>query len=103
MNWGKGIVIGIAIFVIFIVGMCIYMFVSPTDDYDHQYYEKGLTFNHDYDREEQVIKDHAQPLIGLTDRQVILTFGQPAKGKVRFMRPSNATADRVYSFRQRGR
>jgi hypothetical protein len=98
MNWGKGIVAGMIIFVIFIVGMCIYMFMSPADDFDHQYYEKGLTFNRDYDREEQVTKDHAQPLIALANREAVFTFIQPSKGKVRFMRPSNATADRSYTF-----
>ncbi len=63
MNWGKGIIAGMIIFVLFIAGMCIYMFTSPQDDFDQQYYEKGLTFNHDYDREQQVTKDHAEPLI----------------------------------------
>jgi hypothetical protein len=74
------------------------MFISPADDYDHHYYEKGLTFNHDYDREEQVEKDHAQPLIALTNKEGVFTFSQPGKGTIRFMRPSNSAADKVYSF-----
>ena len=98
MNWGKGIIIGMAIFVVFIVGMCIYMIASPTDAFDHQYYEKGLSFNQDYNREEQVTKDHAQPQIEIEDHQIKFVFSQPAKGTIKFMRPSSTSKDRVYSI-----
>ncbi|MGZ3763810.1 MAG: FixH family protein [Mucilaginibacter sp.] len=98
MNWGKGIIIGMAVFVLFIVGMCIYMVASPTDDFDHQYYEKGLSFNHDYDREEQVTKDHAEPIIRLNNQNIDLKFVQPVKGTVTFMRPSSTVSDKVYAL-----
>ena len=96
MNWGKGIVTGMIIFILFILSMCIYMFRMPADEYDHQYYEKGLSFNHDYNREQQVIKDHAQPLITVIDNHVKLTFAVPVKGTVNFERPSNNLLDKVY-------
>jgi hypothetical protein len=98
MNWGKGIILGMAIFVLFITGMGIYMFLSPTDEYDHQYYEKGLTFDHDYDREKQVVKDHAQPMIQVSASYVKLTFTQPVKGKITFERPSNNLLDKVFQL-----
>ncbi len=41
MNWGKGIITGMIIFMLFILSMCIYMFRMPADEYDHQYYEKA--------------------------------------------------------------
>ncbi|EHQ27703.1 FixH family protein [Mucilaginibacter paludis] len=98
MNWGKAIITGMITFMLFILAMSIYMFMAPTDDYDHQYYEKGLTFNHDYNREEQVTKDHAQPLVRLTDQNINFHFTAPAKGKVKFMRPANTALDATYQF-----
>jgi len=102
MNWGKGIITGMAIFVVFIVGMCIYMLASPTDDFDHRYYEKGLTFNHDYDREQQVVKDHAKPEIQISDGYIRVTFVQPAKGSVKFLRPSSTASDKLYTLDSNG-
>ncbi len=98
MNWGKGIIIGMAIFIVFIVGMCIYMFQSPTDDFDHQYYEKGLSFDHDYDREKQVANDHTQPTIAIDNKQILFAFVQAAKGTIKFIRPSSTTADKVFTI-----
>jgi len=96
MNWGKGIILGMAIFVLFIVGLCVYMLASPADDFDHQYYEKGLNFDHDYAREQQVVKDHAQPLIQFTGEQLKITFSQSANGTVKFTRPSSSLSDRTF-------
>ena len=94
MNWGKGIVAILAIFVAFIVILCIYMVSSPTDDFDHQYYEKGLNFNHDYNRELQVTKDHAQPSIQVGDNLIRFIFTQPVKGTIVALRPSSNAADK---------
>jgi hypothetical protein len=98
MNWGKGIIAVLALFILFISGMSIYMFMAPVDDYDHQYYEKGLTFNHDYDREKQVVKDHARPLIAIINHHINITFAQPVLGKIKFMRPSDNTLDKVFNL-----
>lgn len=98
MNWGKGIILGMVIFVLFITSMGVFMFLSPADDYDHRYYEKGLTFNHDYDREKQVTTDHAQPDVQFSGRKMKLTFTHPAKGKVTFERPSNNLLDKVFQL-----
>jgi hypothetical protein len=100
MNWGKGIVAGVVVFMLFILGMCIYMFMAPNDEYDHQYYEKGLTFNYDYDREVQVTKDHAAPLIQSDAQYMKITFKQPvADGMVTLNRPSDAAMDKVFSLK----
>ena len=98
MNWGKGIIIILAVFILFISGMAIYMFASPEDDYDHQYYEKGLAFDHDYNREKQVVIDRAQPVIALTNGSLKLTFAQPVNGKIKFTRPSDNTLDRTLNL-----
>jgi hypothetical protein len=98
MNWGKGIILGMALFVLFITGMGVCMFMSPTDDYDHQYYEKGLTFNQDYNHEQQVARDHAQPLIEVAGDVMRFTFIEPVKGKITFVRPSDNLMDKIYQL-----
>jgi hypothetical protein len=98
MNWGKGIVGGMIVFMLFIIGMCVYMFMAPADDYDHQYYEKGLSFNHDYDREQQVSKDHAQPQIRMHSDSITFLFSQPVSGVVKFQRPSSTAMDKAFKL-----
>lgn len=94
MNWGKGIVLGMIVFMLYIIGMSIYMFMAPADEYDHQYYEKGLTFNADYKKEKQVFNDHAQPQIAVAAGSVKLSFKAPVKGTISFIRQSDKTLDR---------
>jgi hypothetical protein len=98
MNWGKGIIIGMAMFMAFILCMCVYMFRMPTDEYDHQYYEKGLNFDKDFDSERQVYKDHAQPEINISGKEVSVTFVEQATGTVRFIRPSSEVLDKTFKL-----
>lgn len=99
MNWGKGMVIVLAVFMALIITMAVLMFTAPVDDYDHQYYEKGLTFNHDYDSETQVYKDHATPLVQQNGEAVKLTFAQPVTiGTVTFSRPSDSRMDKTITL-----
>lgn len=76
MNWGKATVAILVIFVLFIGGLSYFMFAAPNDDYDHQYYEDGLNFDHDYNREEQVTKDQAQPKVEVDTCCIKLIFPQ---------------------------
>ncbi|MFA6083960.1 FixH family protein [Mucilaginibacter sp.] len=98
MNWGKGIIAGMIIFMLFILSMCIYMFRMPKDEYDHQYYEKGLSFNQDYAKERQVLADQAQPQIRVTGAEVTIAFTGPAKGTAKFIRPSSAAMDKTFNI-----
>ena len=93
MNWGKATVAILVIFVLFIGGLSYFMFAAPNDDYDHQYYEDGLNFDHDYNREKQVTKDHAQPKIEVDTCCIKVTFPQKINGKVRLSRPSSDASD----------
>lgn len=99
MNWGKGIVTGMVLFMLFILSMCIYMFRMPEDEYDHQYYEKGLNFNKDYNKEQQVVKDHAQPVISQVGDHLVIRFKTPSSGKISLIRPANKASDTVYPLR----
>jgi hypothetical protein len=96
MNWGKGLVIGMLLFIAFIVSMSCYMFSMPADDYDHQYYEKGLNFNKDYAKEKQVVTDKAQPVIKQFNGELSIEFKQPAVGTIRFINPLGKSRDLVF-------
>lgn len=98
MNWGKGIIGGMVLFMLFIISMCVYMFMAPEDGYDHQYYEKGLNFDKDFIKERQVETDHAQPLIGVSGKTVRITFIKPASGIIKFIRPSNQILDKEFKL-----
>lgn len=98
MNWGKGIVIGMIAFMLYILSMGVAMFRQP-DDVDQHYYEKGLAFNADYDKEAQVLSDKAQPQITLNDNLLHVKFIAPAKGTLGFLRPSNGKLDRHFDLK----
>jgi hypothetical protein len=95
MNWGKGIIGGMVLFMIFILSMCVYMFMAPEDGYDHQYYEKGLNFDKDFKKERQVETDHAKPAITVLGKTIKIMFIKPASGTIKFIRPSNQALDKA--------
>lgn len=96
MNWGKGIIGGMILFMLFIISMCVYMFRMPVDEYDHQYYEKGLNFDKDFNKEKQVAIDHALPKIEILGSRICITFVKPANGTVKFIRPSSQALDKTF-------
>ena len=102
MNWGKGIIIGMVMFMIFITSMCVYMFRMPADEYDHQYYEKGLNFDKDFDKEKQVYKDHAQPEVNISGKDLSIAFAESAVGTIRFIRPSSEAMDKTFQLNTNG-
>ncbi len=83
------------VFMLFIIAMVVYMFTIPVDDYDTKYYEKGLTYDHDYNRAEQVIKDKAQPVIEADSCCIEVSFPQTVLGQVKLTRPSSNLVDKV--------
>ena len=74
--------------------------VKVVDDYDHQYYEKGLNFNQEYNKEQQVNKDHAWPSVYISQNHLKLAFVLPATGTVKFLRSSSSSLDKTVKFRQ---
>jgi nitrogen fixation protein FixH len=96
MNWGKGLVIVMLLFIGFIVSMSCYMFSRPADDYDHQYYEKGLNFNKDYAKEKQVETDMAQPVIKQYNGELSVEFIQPAIGTIKLINPLGKSKDLIF-------
>lgn len=74
------------------------MFNQPADDYDKQYYEKGLAYDKDYAKARQVVKDKVQPKIKLKAAVVTIQFNTKVNGSLLFARPSDRHMDRKFSL-----
>jgi hypothetical protein len=99
MNWGTKLTIVMGLFMSFIITLAVLMIRSESDDLvDVNYYEKGIEFNRDYVRKNQLIADMAKPEISVTDQQLTIIFKSPAKGIIRFIHPSDKTKDNTISI-----
>ena len=95
MNWGIKLMIGMLCFMSFIIVLAVLLFNSKTDALvDTDYYEKGLAYDQDYQRKEQVKADNAAPEITITDGFLLLTFKDKAAGKLTLVRSSDKQMDR---------
>jgi len=100
MNWGTKIVIGLAIFMISIVALGIIMTSGKKDALvENDYYEKGINYDKDYNREEQMKHDHAKPELAVSKEKITLTFKNEAKGTARLIRMADKNLDRKLNFR----
>ena len=98
MNWGKGLIIGLVAFMTFISVLVIQMFRTAEDSFDKDYYEKGLTYDIDYQQKQQVINDKATPNILQTDDFISIKFTSVDSGTVNFKRPSDSKKDQIFFF-----
>lgn len=100
MNWGLKIVIGLATFIVFIVSMGIYMVSKDTDSLvDNDYYEKSLSYDEVYIKKQNLVNDHAKPVVKVKTDTLLITFKQGNnKGKLNFKRPSNGKLDKSVLF-----
>lgn len=101
LNWGNYLVLGMGAFMAFIISMGVYMLTQTKDDYDKQYYEKGINFDADYNREKQVVTDKAAPQISFDTQNMRLNFSAPVKGKIRFTRAADERMDKLFSIESR--
>ncbi|RZJ63932.1 MAG: hypothetical protein EOO47_27665 [Flavobacterium sp.] len=90
MNWGTKIVLGMAVFMLFIIGMVVYMFSVHGNDtlVDEDYYEKGINYNDEYNANQNVITDKAEPKITISDSQIIIQLKDSANYNLKLARPS---------------
>lgn len=98
MNWGTKLVIGMGLFMAFIITLAVLMIRSGSDDLvDKDYYQKGIEYDKDYDRKSQMQKDQAEPEISVGD-SLRIVFNKPATGIVRILHPSDNKKDRIVSL-----
>jgi len=99
MNWGTKLVTAMALFMVFIIGLSMKMIFSEKDDLvDKNYYEKGLNYDHDYQRKQNVLNDKAEPLITLSPGQLQVLFSKPVKGTLRLSHPSDNNKDKAFKI-----
>lgn len=101
INWGTGIVIGMVLFIAFIMTMVVIM-VSD-EKYDHQmvtdsYYEKGMVYQEEIDAETNTRDLSSELKVQKTEDGWLLTFPEElatseVKGVVLMYRPSNEKLD----------
>lgn len=95
MNWGTKLMIGMACFMTFIVVLGVLMVNSKTDALvDNDYYEKGLNYDADYNRKEQVKADHATPDVLVNPEGIVLIFKTSAAGNVKMIRNADKRMDK---------
>lgn len=100
MNWGTKLMIGMGLFMAFIIALGTLMIRSKSDALvDSNYYERGIRYDEDYQKKEQVKKDHAEPGLAISNTIVALSFKKPATGTVRMMRPADKRLDRTEPFK----
>lgn len=95
MNWGTKLVIGMLSFMSFIIVLGVLMFNSKNDALvDNDYYEKGLAYDADYNRKEQVKTDDAGPKISVDRKNITLDFKTEASGIINLRRNSDKSMDK---------
>lgn len=87
--------IGMLCFMSFIIVLAVLMINSKTDALvDTDYYEKGLDYDKDYSRKEQVKADGAAPGIIIASGSMLLTFKDQAVGELKMIRNSDKRLDK---------
>jgi hypothetical protein len=96
MNWGTKLIIGMVIFMTYILVLVTLMMTSDSDALvDNNYYEKGIAYDKDYDKKENVLKDKAQPEVVLTDNDLTITFITQAVGTAKLIRTADKKLDQT--------
>ncbi|NEU09533.1 nitrogen fixation protein FixH [Flavihumibacter sp. R14] len=97
MNWGTKIIIGLALFMVFIIAMATKMFFTSGEDelVDEDYYEKGLVYDRDYDLQKNAELDSVVPQFLAEKAGLTITFKSPANYKLSCQRPSDIKLDRL--------
>ncbi|WAC39907.1 FixH family protein [Pedobacter sp. SL55] len=95
MNWGTKLVLGMAVFMSFIIGMVVYMFKQHGNDalVEDNYYEKGINYNKEYDAKSNTLNDGATPEIKQSENQLIIQLKDAADYQLTLMRPSAKEKD----------
>jgi len=100
MNWGVKIFLTLSVFIIVAVSTGVYMVSHDHDSLvEDDYYEKGLTFDSEYDHKTNVEQLNAEPLVRILDGYIVITFQQNGnKGTLDLQRASDSSLDKQVSF-----
>lgn len=101
MNWGKGIIIGMALFMGFIITLVVIMMRQDIDLVQEDYYQKELTYNKEYDA--HTVYEQAEDTIGIAVKPgfVSIQLGkafQDDSVHIELRRPNNQDQDMKFSL-----
>lgn len=100
MNWGKGIIIGMVLFMGFIITLVTIMMRQKIDLVQEDYYQQELQYNQQYNAESNYLS--AQNRIEIGSRADTLLLHFPAdfhtgKATIQLRRPNNKNLDVVFA------
>lgn len=96
MNWGKGIVIGMALFMGFIVTLVVIMMRQNIDLVREDYYQKELEFDDQYNAEQAYLDSKDTINIEIVQNQLQIELGksfQKDSIQIELKRPNNQEQD----------
>ena len=98
MNWGTKVVIGMALFMAFILAMATKMVIDGGDDdlVEKDYYEKGLAYDRVYDLKTMAITDSVVPDFKVGEEGLVISFKSPSAYKLVCKRSSDSSLDQVF-------
>lgn len=101
MNWGKGIIIGMGLFMSFIITLVVIMMRQDIDLVQEDYYQKELEYNKQYEAESNYMSAKDSIWMELSSDNLYLHFPevfQTGKTSVQLIRPNDKSMDLVLSL-----
>lgn len=98
MNWGTKLIIGMILFMAFIVTLVTLMIKPHKADslIETDYYEKGQTFDRDYNAGRDAIEDKMIPLIKTDHKGVVILFPAPVNYTVFLRNLADSDQDKIF-------
>lgn len=99
MNWGTKLTIGMILFMAFIFTL-VFMMLGPHKAdtlIDVDYYEKGQTFDIDYNSRKRAAADNMLPLITINGQNLSVGFPTASTYKISLRRLADAALDRTFN------
>ncbi|MGB4399793.1 MAG: FixH family protein [Daejeonella sp.] len=98
MNWGTKLTIGMVLFMGFIITLVILMIKPHKADslIEDDYYEKGQTYDLDYNARRDAQNDKMLPIIQPGAEAISITFPKPVSYTITFRRLADSRFDKSY-------
>jgi hypothetical protein len=99
MNWGKGIIIAMALFMGFILTLVITLMRQDVDLEIDDYYNKELAFNEQYNAQQNYMDATEKITFNVTTDTLFVIFPkdlQTGAAKIQLQRPNNKQQDAVF-------
>jgi nitrogen fixation protein FixH len=101
MNWGKGIIIGMGLFIGFILTLVVIMMRQNIDLVTEDYYQKEIAFNQEYNADVAYASANDSIQIAYTDNFVSIQLGKSFQSdsiRILLRRPNNQKQDMEFKL-----